>query len=74
MKMLRTHFRWNVWRSRVLAVTFSTLAIAGPAASDTLADALVGAYMHSGLLDQNRALLRAADEDVAMRPVACAQF
>ncbi|MBM07596.1 MAG: transporter [Oceanibulbus sp.] len=36
-----------------------------PALAETLADALVGAYEHSGLLDQNRALLRAADEDVA---------
>ncbi|MFT6023282.1 MAG: outer membrane protein [Ascidiaceihabitans sp.] len=34
--------------------------------ADTLADALTGAYNHSGLLDQNRALLRAADEDVAI--------
>ncbi|WP_298859910.1 TolC family outer membrane protein [uncultured Sulfitobacter sp.] len=33
--------------------------------ADTLADALVSAYEHSGLLVQNRALLRAADEDVA---------
>ena len=32
--------------------------------AETLADALVGAYTHSGLLEQNRALLRAADEDV----------
>lgn len=44
------------------------------AVADTLADALVGAYTHSGLLDQNRALLRAADEDVpialaALRPI-----
>lgn len=44
------------------------------AQSETLADALVGAYTHSGLLEQNRALLRAADEDVAatvstLRPV-----
>lgn len=44
------------------------------ARAETLADALVGAYTHSGLLDQNRALLRAADEDVAraksaLRPV-----
>ncbi|MFC6760508.1 hypothetical protein ACFQFQ_14970 [Sulfitobacter porphyrae] len=30
-----------------------------------MADALVGAYNHSGLLEQNRAVLRAADEDVA---------
>jgi outer membrane protein len=44
------------------------------ASAETLADALVGAYTHSGLLDQNRALLRAADEDVAsavstLRPI-----
>lgn len=42
--------------------------------SETLADALVGAYETSGLLEQNRALLRAADEDVAaaiaaLRPI-----
>lgn len=36
------------------------------ATSETLADALVGAYNNSGLLDQNRAVLRAADEDVAI--------
>ncbi len=35
------------------------------ARADTFADALVSAYNHSGLLEQNRALLRAADEDVA---------
>jgi len=34
--------------------------------AETLADALVGAYNNSGLLDQNRAVLRAADEDVAI--------
>lgn len=40
--------------------------ITAPAAqAETLADALVSAYQHSGLLVQNRALLRAADEDVA---------
>ena len=42
--------------------------------SETLSDTLQTAYENSGLLDQNRALLRAADEDVAqavgaMRPV-----
>ena len=41
------------------------VATAGAAQAETLADALVGAYNNSGLLDQNRALLRAADEDVA---------
>ena len=35
------------------------------AKAENLADALVSAYTHSGLLEQNRALLRAADEDVA---------
>lgn len=34
--------------------------------AETLADALVGAYNNSGLLEQNRAVLRAADEDVAI--------
>ena len=41
------------------------LAAATAPRAETLADALVGAYVNSGLLDQNRALLRAADEDVA---------
>ena len=44
------------------------------AQAENMADALVGAYNSSGLLEQNRALLRAADEDVAislsaLRPV-----
>jgi outer membrane protein len=34
-------------------------------AKDTLTSAMVGAYNTSGLLQQNRAVLRAADEDVA---------
>ena len=47
-------------------ITALTLAVfSGPARADTLADALVAAYENSGLLEQNRALLRAADEDVA---------
>lgn len=48
----------------------------GPIAAkaDSLAAALSHAYEHSGLLEQNRALLRSADEDVAqavaaLRPV-----
>ncbi|WP_240611510.1 TolC family outer membrane protein [Roseovarius nitratireducens] len=46
----------------------------GAARAETLADALVSAYVNSGLLEQNRALLRAADEDVAqsvanLRPI-----
>lgn len=44
------------------------------ATAETLADTLVSAYNNSGLLAQNRALLRAADEDVAqvvasLRPI-----
>ena len=34
-------------------------------AKDTLTNAMVSAYNTSGLLQQNRAVLRAADEDVA---------
>lgn len=37
-----------------------------PAWADNLTDAFIGAYNTSGLLEQNRALLRAADEDVAI--------
>ncbi|MEZ5686317.1 MAG: TolC family outer membrane protein [Paracoccaceae bacterium] len=52
-----------------------TVALAPLAASaETLADALVATYRNSNLLEQNRATLRAADEDVAdavaaLRPV-----
>lgn len=50
-------------------------AVTTPAArAETLTDALIAAYANSNLLDQNRAVLRAADEDVAvavsaLRPV-----
>lgn len=61
---------------RLAAVVVSVAALgAGPAAqAETLADALIAAYQNSNLLDQNRALLRAKDEDVAiavsaLRPV-----
>ena len=42
------------------------LAAALPARAETLNDALVSAYRTSGLLEQNRALLRASAEDVAV--------
>lgn len=64
----------RAWRNTTLSVFLvSTLGISVVQA-ETLADALVGAYNNSGLLDQNRALLRAADEDVAgaasaLRPI-----
>ncbi|SFQ62649.1 outer membrane protein [Roseivivax halotolerans] len=56
------------------ACVMASVLSAGVAKADTLADALVGAYNSSGLLEQNRAVLRAADEDVAqavaqLRPV-----
>lgn len=52
----------------------SALTFAPSVKAETLAQALVDAYEHSGLLEQNRALLRAADEDVAqivasLRPI-----
>ncbi len=52
----------------------AVMAVAVPGRADSLADTLVSAYNNSGLLEQNRALLRAADEDVAqtlagLRPI-----
>lgn len=49
-------------------------ATALPAHAESLADTMVAAYRHSALLEQNRAVLRAADEDAAsaiaaLRPV-----
>ncbi|WP_120633242.1 TolC family outer membrane protein [Ruegeria sp. EL01] len=46
-------------------LTLSVLPLR-PAWADNLTDAFIGAYNTSGLLEQNRALLRAADEDVAI--------
>ncbi len=58
----------------VAIVTMSGLAFGAPVRSETLTDALISAYRNSHLLEQNRAVLRAADEDVAvavssLRPV-----
>ncbi len=46
--------------------------LAGPSVgfAETLNEALTAAYNHSGLIQQNRALLRAADEDVAIAAAA----
>lgn len=49
----------------VSAVFVCGLLAAAPARAQSLTDALISAYRTSGLLEQNRALLRAADEDVA---------
>lgn len=47
------------------ALALSGALVAPAAVAETLADALIGAYRHAGLLDQQRAVLRSADEDVA---------
>lgn len=64
---MRLKFPANVFKAFVFAggVTASAL-MPLKAAADNLSDALIGAYKTSGLLEQNRALLRAADEDVAI--------
>ncbi|WP_424984457.1 TolC family outer membrane protein [Microbulbifer sp. S227A] len=69
----KSNFRWG--RAAALAVTIGSAVFAASGArAENLADAMIGAYNTSGLLEQNRALLRAADEDVAaavatLRPV-----
>jgi outer membrane protein len=57
-----------------LGVFGAFLAMPQLATAEGLADALIAAYRNSNVLDQNRAVLRAADEDVAqavatLRPV-----
>ena len=59
---------------RRVALAALLLGVALPATAETLGDTMVAAYRHSALLDQQRAVLRAADEDVAtamaaLRPV-----
>ncbi len=58
----------------IAGLTVAAFMAATPASAQSLADTLIAAYRNSNLLEQNRALLRAADEDVAiavasMRPV-----
>ncbi|TRW97453.1 TolC family outer membrane protein [Paracoccus sp. M683] len=60
--------------NRLATATALTLLTALPVAAESLADAMVAAYRTSPLMEQNRAVLRAADEDVAqaiatLRPV-----
>lgn len=55
------------FRTAVLAGGLAVAAVApGAARAENITDALIGAYNTSGLLEQNRALLRTADEDVAL--------
>lgn len=51
---------------RLVAALALAAGIALPAAAETLTDTLIAAYKNSNLLEQNRAVLRAADEDVAV--------
>ena len=55
-------------------IAMAGVLAAPQAMAETLADAMISAYRNSSLLDQNQAVLRAADEDVAtamstLRPV-----
>ena len=61
---------------KIIAIALAGLspALASSVAAETLTDALISTYKNSGLIEQNRATLRAADEDVAqtiaaLRPV-----
>ncbi len=58
-------------RFGLAVLTAVSMAVPVMAPAETLTDALIAAYKNSNLLDQNQALLRAADEDVA---VAVAQL
>ena len=60
--------------SVIVTVIAVSLFSGAAAKAESLTDALISAYKNSGLLEQNRALLRAADEGVAqsvagLRPV-----
>ena len=62
----------RLWQG--VAAGAMAMLIGGAAWAESLTDALIGAYRSSGLIEQNRALVRAADEDVAtavaaLRPV-----
>lgn len=61
-------------RPFVLLSVVATLGLPVSTQAETLGQALESAYVNSGLLEQNRALLRATDEDVAqaasaLRPI-----
>lgn len=57
-------------RLALLAATVAAGLSVAPLRAETIADAMASAYEHSGLLEQNRALLRVADEDVALAVAA----
>lgn len=59
-------------RNWLQAIVIGTAAAVAslPAQAETLADALISAYRSSHLIDQNQAVLRASDEDVAIAVAA----
>lgn len=66
--------RFSTFVKRVAAGAALAVVAALPLKAETLTDALIAAYKNSKLLEQNQAVLRAADEDVAqamaaLRPV-----
>ncbi len=66
--------RRRLARPIVLLSVVATLGMPVSTHAETLGEALESAYVNSGLLEQNRALLRATDEDVAqavsaLRPI-----
>lgn len=61
--MVASHIRKHLKTGILIALI--GVASTSVARAETLTDALVSAYKNSGLLAQNRALLRAADENVA---------
>ena len=64
---MRGTARGKLAKALVLTAGIALSALPGrPVWADNLTDAFIGAYNTSGLLEQNRALLRAADEDVAI--------
>lgn len=53
------------WKLRTVWASLALCLAVTPLRAETLADAMAYGYEASGLLEQNRALLRVADEDVA---------
>lgn len=62
--MKRQAVKHRILRTAIFVATTASLSL--PVRAENLTDAMIGAYNHSGLLQQNQALLRAADEGVAL--------
>ena len=59
-------FKFSGTKAMFAAGFFVFATGVAPAKADNVTDAMIGAYNSSGLLEQNRALLRATDEQVAI--------